>query len=101
MVMTVTSTTTKASDLGIFVIILRLDHAKVLITTINITPTRAAIGICSISGDKNKMNVSKARAATIPDNLPRPPEFTLIMDCPIIAQPPIPPKNPFTTLASP
>src|SRR5699024_4567483 len=34
-------------------------------------------------------------------NLPLPPDFTLITDCPIIAQPAIPPKKPVTILAIP
>ena len=40
-------------------------------------------------------------AAVIPDNLPRPPDFILIIDCPIIAHPPIPPKKPFKIFADP
>ena len=32
---------------------------------------------------------------------PRPPDFTLITLCPIIAQPPMPPKKPVTVLATP
>lgn len=39
---------TKTSDFGILLIILKLDQANVPITTINITPTKAAIGTCSI-----------------------------------------------------
>ena len=31
----------------------------------------------------------------------RPPDFTLIIDWPIIAQPPMPPKKPVTVLATP
>ena len=37
----------------------------------------------------------------LPDNRVRPPEFTLIMLCPIIAQPPIPPRKPVATFATP
>ena len=37
----------------------------------------------------------------MPESRPRPPEFTLISDWPIIAQPPMPPKKPHTTLAMP
>ena len=37
----------------------------------------------------------------IPDSLVLPPERTLIIDWPIIAQPPIPPKKPVTKLAEP
>ena len=37
----------------------------------------------------------------VPDSRPRPPEFMLIIDCPIIAQPPMPPNRPLTELATP
>ena len=39
---------TMRSETGILFIILKLDQAKVPITTINITPTNAAIGTCSM-----------------------------------------------------
>ena len=39
---------TMRSEIGILFMILKLDQAKVPITTINITPTNAAIGTCSI-----------------------------------------------------
>ena len=91
----------KASLNGTFPIILKLDHSNVLITTINITPISAANGICSISGDAININNNRNSAALIPENRPRPPEFTLIMLCPIIAQPPMPPKKPVTVLATP
>ena len=100
-VMAETVMRTKASDFGIFLIILKLLHAKVPITTINITPTNAAIGINSITLDPKRMNISRESAATIPERRPRPPELTLIMDWPIIAHPPIPPKRPFKKFAPP
>ncbi len=70
-------------------------------TTINITPTKAAIGICSIRGAPKSTKHNNATAATAPDKRPRPPELTLMMDCPIMAHPPIPPKRPFKMLAPP
>ena len=70
-------------------------------TTINITPTSAAIGIISIKEEVYKININKNKAAAIPAILVLPPDLTLIIDCPIIAQPPIPPKNPVTVLAKP
>ena len=76
-------------------------HSNVPITTINITPTKAAIGICSITGARKSTNIKRQTAAVIPDARPRPPEFTLINDCPIIAQPPMPPNRPQTILAAP
>ena len=54
-----TNINTNTSVLGILLIILKLDHAKVPITTINITPTKAAIGTCSISPEANKINANK------------------------------------------
>ena len=96
-----TATKTITSLFGILFKILKLDQAKVPITTINITPTKAAIGTCSISTEANNINANKVNAATMPDNLPRPPPFILISDCPIMAQPPIPPKKPVTIFAPP
>ena len=96
-----TSINTNTSVLGILLMILKLDHAKVPNTTINITPTRAAIGTCSISPEANNINANNARAATIPDKRPLPPPLMLIIDCPIIAHPPIPPNNPVIIFAPP
>ena len=67
----------------------------------NITPTSAAMGTASISGARNRMNNNSAIAAVMPESRPRPPDFTLMSDWPIIAHPPMPPKNPVTTLATP
>ena len=71
---------TKASDLGILCNILKLLQAKVPITTINITPTNAAIGICSIMFDPKRIKHNKDVEATTPDKRPLPPELTLIID---------------------
>ena len=49
-VMAETAINTMASDNGILLRILKLLQAKVPMTTINMTPTNAAIGICSING---------------------------------------------------
>ena len=96
-----TKISTKTSAIGILLIILKLDQANVPITTINITPTNAAMGTCSIRLDANKINAKSANAATIPESRPLPPPLMLIIDCPIMAQPPIPPKSPVITLALP
>src|SRR3546814_20338810 len=45
-------------------------------------------------------NNRKAPAVKV-DKRPRPPDVTLITDCPIIAQPPMPPKKAATILAPP
>ena len=97
----VTNTIKRASLVGIRRMIVRLFQAKVPITTMNITPTRAASGICSIKSEAKRMKVNKNRAAAIPDSRVRPPDFTLITLWPIIAQPPMPPKKPVTVLATP
>ena len=96
-----TRTSTRASLRGTFRMTRKLLHSKVPITTINITPIRAASGISSINGEATRINNNKQSAAVMPDNLPRPPEFTLIMLWPIIAQPPIPPKKPVAVFATP
>ena len=92
---------TKASVLGIFLKIRKLDHSKVPMTTMNITPVRAAKGIFSIRELAKRIKASKKRPADMPESRPRPPERILIMLCPIMAQPPIPPKKPVATLATP
>ena len=78
--MAVTIIITTTSVLGIRLITKILCQAKVPMTTINITPTNAAKGICSIREDPITMNKSKNKDAVIPDILVRPPDFTLIID---------------------
>ena len=92
---------TKASVSGTLVSTLIEFQAKVPITTMNMTPTSAASGINSMMGLATTINASRNRAAAIPAIRVRPPDFTLIMDCPIIAQPPMPPKKPVTVFATP
>ena len=87
-----TAIKTKASANGILFMIRKLDQANVPTTTINITPTSAANGICSIKGAANKIKINKNNAAAIPATRVRPPDFTLIIDWPIMAQPPMPPN---------
>ena len=48
-----------------------------------------------------KIKNNKNKAADIPAIRVLPPDLTLIIDCPIIAHPPIPPKKPVTVLAKP
>ena len=75
---TVTKTMTSLN--GILFKILKLLQANVPITTINITPTNAAIGTCSINPEANKINPKSANDATIPESRPLPPPFILIND---------------------
>ena len=92
---------TKASVFGTTRRILSEFQAKVPITTINITPTNAAKGICSMIELPTRIKSKRKTAADMPAIRVRPPDFTFIIDCPIIAQPPMPPKNPVTTFAVP
>ena len=64
-------------------------------------PVRAANGIISIKPERNNMNASKAIDAVNPDNRPLPPDSIFIMDCPIMAHPPIALKKPQTKFAKP
>ena len=56
--------------------ILKLLQAKVPMTTINITPTSEASGICSINGAANNTKNNRPTAAVRADRRPRPPELT-------------------------
>src|SRR5690606_40178769 len=66
---------------------------KVPIDTIIITATNAAIGICDTHSSRNTTRISSMTPATSVDRRPRPPDFTLITDWPIIAQPAMPPRK--------
>ncbi|AJI46929.1 hypothetical protein BF30_2024 [Francisella philomiragia] len=92
-VVIVTTTIINTSFLGTRLIILKDAHSNVSITTIIITPIKAARGIILINGIATKINTNKKIPAVIPDKRPRPPEEILIILCPIIAQPPIPLKK--------
>ena len=80
---------------------LNVDHSKVLMTIMNMTPTRAATGMAMMTFDPNMMRTSSVSAPTIPEVLPRPPFFMLMSDWPMVAQPPIPPNIPDAMLAAP
>ncbi|MNG00299.1 hypothetical protein D3C84_832300 [compost metagenome] len=100
-VMTVTATITSTSFSGTLLTTRSEAQANVCCDTTNITPTNAASGMRSISGDKNKMNSRISTPATTPESRPRPPELRLITVWPIIAHPPMPPNTPETMLAAP
>ena len=88
-------------DIGCFLKSVIELHEKVPIATIIITATKAAIGICFNHGPRNTTIINKNTPADSVDNRPRPPDFILIIDCPIIAQPAIPPRKPVNILATP
>ena len=102
------NTVIKATDIptivsagGILPIKRKLDHSKVPITTMNITPISTATGICSINAEPTNIKESRNNAAEIPESRPRPPDFILMILCPTMAQPPMPPKNPVIVFATP
>ena len=74
---------------------------KVPIDTMIITATKAAIGIWLTHSPKNTTKISSTTPATSVDKRPRPPDFTLITDWPIMAQPAMPPMKPVAMLATP
>src|SRR5699024_7587218 len=74
---------------------------KVPMDTIIITATNAGIGIRATSGPNATIKKSRKTPDTKVERRVSPPDLTLMTDCPIMAQPPMPPKNPVTKLAMP
>ncbi|MDT4834415.1 hypothetical protein FQZ97_680510 [compost metagenome] len=74
---------------------------NVLIDTMIMTATSAAMGICFTHGPRNTTMMSSSTPAVSDDSRPRPPDFTLMTDWPIMAQPGMPPRNPATMFAIP
>ncbi len=66
-----------------------------------ITATSAAMGIWPTQSLRNTTISNSTTPATSVDSRVRPPDFTLITDWPIIAQPAMPPNRPETMLATP
>src|SRR3546814_20096734 len=66
---------------------------KVPIATMIITATSAAIGICATHAPAKTTISNKNTPAENADSRPRPPDFTLITDCRIIAQTAMHPTN--------
>ena len=69
--------------------------------TMIITATRAAIGIWLTQRPRNTTITSSRTPAVSADRRPRPPDFTLMTDWPIMAQPAMPPIKPVAMLATP
>ncbi len=81
---------------------LRIDsQLKVPMETMIITATRAAMGMRDTQSPRNTTNTSSTTPAIRVDNRVRPPDFMLITDWPIMAQPAMPPRKPEATLAIP
>lgn len=65
---------TIVSVTGIFLIAFKLDQSNVPIETINMTPTNAAIGICTRKPCNETISVNKNVPATNVDKRPLPPD---------------------------
>ena len=79
-----------------------LCQSKVETETKIITATSAAIGITATSSRARRTRMSRNKPAQKVEMRVRAPDAcTLIIVCPIIAQPAMPPKKPVTTLAMP
>ena len=77
-------------------------QSKVANDTITMTATSAAMGMSETTGPKTMHSTIRNAPARNVDRRVRAPEtFTLIIVWPIMAQPPMPPKNPVTMLAMP
>ena len=61
----------------------------------------AAIGIIPTQSPSTTTRNSRVIPAKKQESRPRPPERTLITDCPIMAQPAMPPMKPVAKLATP
>ena len=92
---------TMVSLLGITAMSRSEVQSKVLMETMIITATSAPIGICRTQGCRVSSIPISVSPATSEERRVRPPEVTLITDCPIMAQPAMPPKKPVTMLATP
>ena len=81
---------------------LMLCQSSVATDTMIMTATRAAIGIRATRSPRPTTKASRnTPARNVEMRVRAPLTLTLIIVCPIIAQPPMPPKNPLTTLATP
>ncbi len=79
-----------------------LCQSKVPTETMIITATSAAIGISPTTSPSTTTRISrKTPARNVEIRVRAPDTLTLIIVWPIIAQPPMPPKKPVTTLATP
>src|SRR5690625_4727035 len=92
---------TMLDDLGCSRRLRNEDQSKVPIDTMTMTATNDAMGIMASNGLANTTSTSRNAPATNVDKRPRPPDFTLITLCPIMAQPAMPPNRPDTKLAMP
>ena len=79
-----------------------LCQSKVATDTTIITATSTAIGMIATTSPNARTSTSRKTPARNVEMRVRAPEaFTLIIVCPIIAQPPIPPNSPDSTFAAP
>ena len=77
------------------------DHENVPIETMIMMATRAAIGIIATISPSATTMIKRKTPAAKAESRPRPPDFTLMTDWPIMAQPAMPPIKPVAVLAMP
>src|SRR5690606_19051255 len=77
------------------------DQLNVPIDTMIMTATSAAMGICFTQAPRNTTITSSTMPAVKVERRPRPPDLTLMTDCPIMAHPAMPPMKPEAMLATP
>src|SRR5699024_2005524 len=92
---------TAASVFGAFGTYFREPQSTVPMATMTIIPARIGIGICTTKPPKPMIKKRRNETAIKVDNRLLAPDFTLITDCPIMAQPPMPPKKPVMIFAMP
>ncbi len=77
------------------------DQLNVPTETMIMMATSAGIGMMATRPPRTTIMTSRKTPAENDDSRPRPPDFTLMTDCPIMAQPAMPPMNPVAVLATP
>mmetsp|Transcript_24816 Transcript_24816/g.52601 ORF Transcript_24816/g.52601 Transcript_24816/m.52601 type:complete len:250 (+) Transcript_24816:331-1080(+) len=100
-VIAVTSTTTKASNQLILRMSSKELQANVFSAMSTMRPTRAATGMCAMTGAKMMTQRQRTRPMTMPETRLWPPLPTLRRDCAMSAQPPWVPKKEEMMLPTP
>mmetsp|Transcript_2370 Transcript_2370/g.6917 ORF Transcript_2370/g.6917 Transcript_2370/m.6917 type:complete len:290 (-) Transcript_2370:637-1506(-) len=98
---TVTTTTTMPSLGRMRVSLAKVAQWNVLITTMKSTPVSPAMGRSSITGEATRMKIRRKTPADVLERRPRAPFMMLMVDCPIMASPPMAPNKDETKFAKP
>mmetsp|Transcript_1199 Transcript_1199/g.4068 ORF Transcript_1199/g.4068 Transcript_1199/m.4068 type:complete len:250 (+) Transcript_1199:535-1284(+) len=98
---TVTSMMMNASVRGTLRSSVNVSQLKVEMTTMKSTPVRVPMGTSSMTGLRPTMNTSMNQPAMVLETRVLAPFIMLMVDCPIMASPPMAPKTPHARLARP